>query len=186
MTEWADTLNHIFSLLREKGVLIFGERMVLSQGERPYGKSGYLVLRQKELSTLFCDGNVEELFLGKDKRDPTVCCVIQLNGRMVTSTHVTETIKVLRDRSWDMIQRFIEQGTDARQAREYAFYCQQYINAKHALGLLAGQLSVKDMTLNQILNQHTGEKRCQLLRERGLIPDEEGERCREWLEHNQR
>lgn len=184
VTEWADTLNHIFNLLSENGMLVFGERMVLSQGERPYGKSGYLVLRQEELSTLFQDRSVEELLLEKDKRDPTVCCIIRSNGQRVMNTHVVEAIKALRNRSWNMIQRSIDEKADVRQAREYAFYCQQYINTRHALGLLAEQPSVKAMTLNQILNQYTGEKRYRLLVERGLIQDEEGARCMAWLEHD--
>lgn len=186
VTEWADTLNRIFDLLSENGMLVFGERMVLSQGERPYGKSGYLVLRQEELSTLFCDGSVKELLLGEDKRDPTVCCVIQSNDRTVTNTQVTKAIEALRRRSWDMIQHSIDERTDARQAREYAFYCQQYINTIHALKLLRQQPSLEAMTLNQILNQYAGEKRYQLLDERSHILDEEGARCSEWLRHNLR
>lgn len=104
---------------------------------------------------------------------------------METDTHVKAVIEALRDRSWDMIQRSIDERADARQAREYAFYCQQYINTRHAIGLLTEQPSVKAMTLKHILNQYSGEKRRQLLAKRGLIPDEEGKSCIEWLEHNQ-
>lgn len=186
VTEWADTLNHIFSLLSENGMLVFGERMVLSQGERPYGKSGYLVLRQEELSKLFCDGSVKELLLGTDKKDPTVCCVIRPNGQIETDTHVKAAIEALQNRSWQMIQQMIDEKADVRQAREYAFYCQQYINTRHALGLLKERPSGKDMDLRQILNRYTGETRYRLLAERGCVQDKEGARCREWLEHNRR
>lgn len=184
VTEWADTLNRIFSLLSENGMLVFGERMVLSQGERPYGKSGYLVLRQEELSKLFCDGTVKELLLGTDKKDPTICCVIRSNGQMVANTHVKAAIEALQNRSWEMIQQMIDERADVRQAREYAFYCQQYINTRHALGLLKEQRVGKDMDLLQILNRYAGAKRYRLLAERARIQDEEGAKCREWLEHN--
>ena len=184
VTKWADTLNYIFDLMNEHGVLVFGERMVLSQGERPYGKSGYLVLRQKELSALFGDHNVEELLLGEDRKDPTICCVIRPSGVQVTKTNITEAIKALQTRSWKMIHDSIDNRTDARQAREYAFYCQQYINTEHALGLLAKEPPIKAMTLNQILNQYNGARRLQLLVERSRIQDDEGIKCLKWLEHN--
>lgn len=185
VTEWADKLNDIFSLLDQDGLLVFGERMVLSQGERPYGKSGYLVLRQEELRKLFGRPNVEELLLGTDERDPTVCCVIRPIGRRVTKADVQEALKALQDRSWNMVQQAIDQRVDARQAREYAFYCQQYINTKHALGLLDENPSLENLTLNYILNKYAGEQRTELLKRRSLIPDEEGDECRKWLENNQ-
>lgn len=186
VTEWADTLNYIFGLMDEQGMLVFGERMVLSQGERPYGKSGYLVLRKHELSVLFGNHNVEELLLGEDKRDPTICCVVRPSGIQVTKKKVTEAITDLETRSLNMIYDFIDNRVDVRQAREYAFYCQQYINAKHALGLLVQQSTGQAMTLNQILNQYTGERRHELLSERSLIQDEEGLKCFMWIENNLR
>lgn len=145
ITEWAKTLNSILDLLKDDGILVFGERMVLSQGERPYGKSGYLVLNHNELTKLFGESHVIEIPYSGSDPDPTVCCAIS-NPRyiMVTAGSVQDTLTSLRLRSKNMVEEFINcRVSDSKAAREYAFYCQQYINSEHALQLLDSAISAK-------------------------------------------
>lgn len=149
--EWAAMLNDILALLKDDGVLIFGERRVLSQGERPYGKSGYLVLEFRELVRLFGDSHVaapiqlsDDGDAGEPNRQPgkdvTLCCAVR-GPRSIEVTHsnVSWAVQSLSLRSAEIVMNYINQGTKAEKAREYAFYCQQYINAKYALGLLSEQ-----------------------------------------------
>ena len=148
ITEWENTLNRILQLLRDDGILVFGERMVLSQGERPYGKSGYLVLGKEELSIMFGKTNVSVIILPKESNqlngnrvtrasDPTECCAI-ISPRVIKITDVTikEALEHLSKRSKDAVISAMDGGPVKNPPRQYAFYCQQYINAEHALELL--------------------------------------------------
>lgn len=191
VTEWAVTLNDIFGLLKDDGLLIFGERMTLSQGERPYGKSGYLVLNHDELIQLFGDEHVSKpIELSDDGKDPTLCCAISgPRSTKVEQSGVRRAIKNLCKRSKEKIEYYINQGTEVKKSREYAFYCQQYINAEHALGLLDGfeasqEDSFRNWSCADIVNHFSGEELIQRMKTRAKIQDVEGNNCKEWLEQN--
>lgn len=188
VTEWARTLNFILSLLKDDGMLIFGERMVLSLGELPYGKSGYLVLGETELHELFGKQYVQRLPRVKDD-DPTECYVITYPRAIsVTSGNVQNAIKALMSRSEDAVEAIIEKRSKSHPARTYAFYCQQYINAKHALSLLAEASkdeSLKRLSLQSIISDYNEPKRTEMIQKRAKYSDEAGEACREWLLKNQ-
>lgn len=191
VTEWADTLNDILALLKDDGLLIFGERRTLSQGERPYGKSGYLVLDRNELIRLFGDGHVgEPIKLPEGGKDPTLCCAVSdPRSAKVTSGGVRDAIEKLGRRSKQMIESYIAQGTQGNKSREYAFYCQQYINAEHALGLLrkfeaAKPGDLKAWSCADIVNHFGGAQLILRMKERAKIQDAEGIKCAEWLKRN--
>lgn len=188
VTEWSKTLNFILSLLKNDGVLIFGERMVLSLGERPYGKSGYLVLGETELHELFGEQYVQRLPRVKDD-DPTECYVITSPRAIsVMSSNVQNAIKTLMSRSESAVEAIIERKSKLDPARTYAFYCQQYINAKHALSLFAEASEeeyLKRLSLQSIISDYNEPKRTEMIRKRAKYLDEAGKACKEWLLKNQ-
>lgn len=203
VTEWKDTLNGILGLLDDGGILVFGERMVLSQGERPFGKSGYLVLGKNELSNLFGDKHVREISLptgasegaekAEPKKDPTECYEISFPQNIkVTGKGVRRALKTLSARSLHEIKRVIDKGPvqeGEHPPRVYAFYCQQYINAEHALELLdaeAEETPESEGKLADYLHNYMGEELWQHVEERAKGDDEEAEECRRWLSVNPR
>ena len=135
--EWEDELNFILSLLNPDGFLIFSERKTLSMGERPYGKSGYLLLGMEEIRVLFKGLRISEIIL--EDADKTVTCVIQ-NTRIIRID--LERIKNALDLLYERINGIIVNTVNSNnkmkiKPRDYAFYCQQYINAKMAIQQLS-------------------------------------------------
>lgn len=139
--EWVKELRFIFSLLSEEGMLLFGEREILSIGERPYGKSGYLVLGKDELSILFPDSEIIEIFLPQEQKTSTICFAIKkppkLNHSYPIKDNVKKALRSLKDNTKSKIRKRNENGLGEKsQSRKYAFYCQQYVNAEEAIELL--------------------------------------------------
>lgn len=196
VTEWAATLSNIISMLNPTGVLIFGERNVLTRGERPFGKSGYLVLSLEELKYLFGAESVEEIFMDLQGSDPTSCYIIRPCLEAVMQENVRQAVNALSQRMNKRVQQYINQRVRSPNSREYAFYCQGKINAEHALALLADQerqrkrierkapRRLSGPTLNYIINEFSGEEQIAQIRRLASIGDEEGERCRNWLKMN--
>lgn len=196
VTEWAATLSDIISMLSPTGVLIFGERNVLTRGERPFGKSGYLVLRLEELKSLFGAESVEEIFIDLQGSDPTSCYIIRPCLGAVMQENVRQAVNALSQRMNKKVQQYINHRVNSPNSREYAFYCQGKINAEHALVLLADQVRqqkrierkrlgrLANPTLNYIINEYSGEEQISQIRKLASIGDEEGERCRNWLKMN--
>lgn len=187
VTEWAKTLNFILSLLKDDGMLVFGERMVLSLGERPYGQSGYLVLGEAELHALFGAPHVRLLPKVRDD-DPTECYVITSPREIsITVKHVRNAIEALKSRSENTLESIINRTCKPDSARTYAFYCQQYINTRHALSLFDMESEKDDLgrlTLQYIISDYIDPERTNLIRKRAKYADEAGEACREWLLKN--
>lgn len=200
ITKWAQTLTNMLNMLKSTGLLVFGERNVLSRGERPFGKSGYLVLKLEELKCLFGEKAVEEIPLKLNGRDPTSCYTIRArDADAVTPENVERAVEALSQRMNKAVRQYIDREVASPNSREYAFYCQGKLNAEHALELLRRQGEqtrpaeqkkdsererTKKLTLNHLINEFSGEERVWLINTRAKINDEEGKRCRNWLKAN--
>ena len=84
--KWVQTLKLIINSLNYGGYLLFGERKVLSKGEKPYGKSGYLVLEKNELKLLFSTKSIEEIVLKEKKQDATICYAMKRSSIQIPTT----------------------------------------------------------------------------------------------------
>lgn len=187
--EWKKELNFIFKLLRRNGVVLFGERRILSVGEKPFGKSGYLVLGDEEVSCLFRNLQVEKRDLPTD--DKTICYAI--TKRVEKEAYVDEmcikqTLQLLEKRCRKEIKRFQEriEGTPVR-SRDYAFYCQQYVNAQEALEILnckneENKMTDRDITLDDILMSTMSEsEKYERICKMAESDTDEGLKCKEYL-----
>lgn len=146
INEWKAELNFMLELLKDDGVLLFGERRILSLGEKPYGNSGYLVLGDEELEKLFPDFERERIELSDAVDQVTICYAIKKKrGKTVTVQNVRNAVAALEKNSKSKIKeikkKILDNGEPRKKgetidARGYAFYCQQYVNAQEALELL--------------------------------------------------
>lgn len=184
--EWCDELNLALSLLKEDGVLIFSERKTLSVGEKPYGKSGYLLLGKEEIDILFSEMVVVEIDVKEEKRHNIWGFAIRNpNRKEISLNNVENTIKRLTSHTQEKIDEYYHQeNPDHFKARDYAFYCQQFFNAKEAQEILK-KLRIPEMKLQFILTgKYSERKKRELLRQRAEIDDEEGRKCKSYLEEN--
>ncbi len=185
VTEWADSLNGILCLAKETGTIIFGERAVLSRGERPFGKSGYLVLDENELKCLFGNDAVTEITVFREGKDPTISYSITVSkAHKVEQSHVKKAVAALYGRMSFQVNKYINRAVKTPNGRNYAFFCQGKINAEHALRLLNSALSLAKYpkeTLNGLINEYSGEELVKRITERAKYDDEEGKKCANWL-----
>lgn len=132
--EWCSTIELIVNSLHKNGCLLFGERRVLSKGENPYGKSGYLILEEEELKRLFSTSNIEKIVLEEIENDPTICYAINKSDIQVPEyKDVLETLLLMEKRLSKTIDGILSSGM---MNRKYAFYCQEYFNCQRAIKLL--------------------------------------------------
>lgn len=189
--EWCKQLNFMISLLNDNGVLVFGERKTLSVGEKPYGKSGYLVLGEEETKTLFKNYLVEKIGLVENfsagKREKTLAFAIRaVNQRTsISGDDVIATLEKLEKNTQQIIEDYLLSEESGKiKARDYAFYCQQHMNARMALKLLRdSEEEIKKKTLLFLL--HSGFPRDEMLNKiamRSRYNDEEGKKCKVYLE----
>lgn len=133
--DWPEFFKGIFNLMKDRAYLVFVEVSALTYGEMP-NKVGYLVLGKEELKILFgSDAFPSEIKLRTNQK--SVCFVIQkMNLKNVTSETVNKAIKHLKEHSYGIIKNLrnvisnAESEEKARMSRQYAFWTQQYINAK--------------------------------------------------------
>ena len=186
--KWEEELNFIFRLLKFSGKLIFAEREILSMGEKPYGKSGYLVLGESELSKLFQGFKMRRIDLPEKVQEVTICYVIERDGLsnpLVNRDDVLNALKSLVQNSKNKIRDMLQNGTGRTlKARQYAFYCQQYVNAQMALEIL--NMNKKNQTsyerLVDIINSDLSRaERKDMLLKLSAIDNEEGQKCRDYL-----
>lgn len=188
--EWYQELNLLISLLNDNGILIFSERKTLSVGEKPYGKSGYLVLGEEETKILFKNFRVEKISLPEDslsgKNEKTLAFAIRKEGQRpsISSDNVTAALKALEDSTQQIIDDYLLRENPGKiKARDYAFYCQQHMNARIALKILkSSEEEIRKMTLLFLL--HSDLPPAEKVRKiyiRSLINDEEGKKCKEYL-----
>lgn len=182
--EWCDELNLAISLLKDNGVLIFSERKTLSMGEKPYGKSGYLLLGGEEVKILFDGMSVKEIEVKEDLRHNTWGFAIRNNNRKkITVNNVEKALKRLETHTQEKIDEYFRQENVNRfKARDYAFYCQQFFNVKEAQKILEEQC-IPEMKLQFIVNGDPSKMKY-LLQRRAEIDDDEGRLCRKYLEEN--
>ena len=190
--DWTTELNRAISMLAPNGRLIFSERKTLSAGEKPYGKSGYLLLGENETKILFGDMEVTKVILEKTIKDVTICFAIRNSSHAtITEEKVKLALEALKDRVRVVIDKNLEGNEDNKlKAREYAFYCQQYFNVDNALKLLEKNCKEEHVReykdLMYILNDErlsNHEKRMQI-EKRSLLDDAEGKKCRKYLKDN--
>ncbi len=138
--EWVRELRFMLDLLSEDGLLLFGEREILSIGEKPYGKSGYLVLGKEELADLFPHAVIQEVIVPEIQRKTTICFAIKkppARNVYPRRDNVRNALKTLRKNTRSKIKNRDKNGLGERdQSRKYAFYCQQYFNADEAIEII--------------------------------------------------
>ena len=137
-TDWLETFNIISSMLKDNGYLVFVEVSALTNGEMP-NDFGYFVLNEEELKVLCnADKGISKI---KIKNSQKSICVVLDKTRIsrITQKSINETIHHLKEHSISEIKKIksvIEQEKTAGQintslyARKYAFWTQQYVNAK--------------------------------------------------------
>lgn len=138
--EWAKELEFILNLLADDGLLLFSEREILAVGEKPYGKSGYLVLGKEELSKLFPESDIKEVYLPEKQKTATICFMVK-KPRTKESYPSVENVKAallaLKDNTKNKIRNRENNGLGERgKSRKYAFYCQQYVNVEEAIEIM--------------------------------------------------
>jgi len=185
--DWSEKLKTILSLLKDDGYLVFSERRTLSKGEKPFGKSGYLVLNEDEIKTLLSTKEIELLNYEDSERGILVCCAIKKSdiSKNPNNEIVKNTISKLKQRMDENINNYFTTEKTTK-PREYAFCCQQYFNARYAISLLDNTESYKPdiskYTLPDILDIEDETKRNNYLETRAKFNnDEEAIRCRKYL-----
>ncbi len=146
--EWSDWFQKIYGLMVPEGHLLFVEVEALQIGECP-NDTGYLVLGPDELQILFdLEAELPKIQIGKNPKSFGVL-VAWKDLLNVNSETIFRTIQHLEKRSYleldairtDENRRQAEEraqnkpaATDEKKkaldARKYAFYSQQYINAR--------------------------------------------------------
>lgn len=213
--KWVTDLNFILDLLEEEGILLFSEREILSVGEKPYGKSGYLVMGKDELLKLFPQMEIREINLPEKQREVAVCFEMKRNTerRMpVMEADVKSALEELIQNTRKKIRYRQENGLGKNaKSREYAFYCQQYVNAQEALEILEKKeengTKKEDLPRNTELQKEEEEKgkvdlwyneettmedviqsdappveKMRKIGELSKLDTEEGKKCRKYLE----
>ena len=137
-TDWLETFNIVSSMLKDNGYLVFVEVSALTNGEMP-NEFGYFVLGEEELRVLCnTDKGISKI---KINNNPKSICFILDKTRVsrITQNSINETIQHLKEHSFSEIKKIksvVEQEKTAGQinsalyARKYAFWTQQYVNAK--------------------------------------------------------
>lgn len=206
--EWVSELCFMLDLLNENGILLFGEREVLSIGEDPYGKSGYLVLGEEELSKLFPASAISKVDLPEKTKPVTLCFAVNkplTKAEYPCEENVKEALQVLKNNTKDKIKNRRTNGLGERgKSRKYAFYCQQYVNAEEAIELLEETMTQTPESQNQdkeiekpsdIWNRNTTmddilaanlshTDRIRIITEMSKMKTPEGARCRKYLEEH--
>lgn len=213
--EWTADLNFILDLLEEDGILLFSEREILSVGEKPYGKSGYLVMGKDELLKLFPQMEIREINLPEKQREVAVCFEIKRKTERripIMEADVKSALEELIQNSRMKIRHRQENGLGKNaKSREYAFYCQQYVNAQEALEILekkekSGQKKEdlprkaelqkeekekgkvdawynKETTMEDIIQANVPYvEKMRKIEELSKLDTEEGKKCRRYLE----
>lgn len=140
--DWGATFRKIYYLLAEDGVLVFLEVLSLTNGEQPYGQTGYLLLQNQQVKELFPDSSPVEL---PSKNSPKSNCWVipRSNLNKIRRQEVIKAIASLEclcehqleeiDEDRVKIAHSTKTPVDAdrikQSARQYAFLAQQFINA---------------------------------------------------------
>lgn len=133
-TKWVSLLTQILEMLSETGSIIICEDLFLPTGELPH-ELGFLVLNQAELEVLFslnappkCMKHPEERYEGR-----LTCVEIPKSEASVTPESVHSAISSLKSRAKAQIEMLRADEGGARAGRQYALYCQLFVNSELAL-----------------------------------------------------
>lgn len=146
--EWSGWFQKLYTLMAPGGYLLFVEVEALRTGECP-NDTGYLVLGTAELAFLFdTTSSLPEIRL-EDKQKSIGVLVAREYMKNVTSETVAKAIQQLEIRAYASLLKIREEESTRRRkereqkkpvaeneeeatldARRYAFFSQQYINAK--------------------------------------------------------
>jgi len=141
VNDWEKEINKLLGILKDDGFLVFSERKILSIGERPYGKSGFLVLGDKELKKLFESMDVNTT--PGETESKLVLAVVRKkeksDNQIITFRNIDEALNELMKNTKEKIFSVLDKEGDNISSRNYAFYCQQYLNAQYAIDLLRGK-----------------------------------------------
>jgi hypothetical protein len=189
VTEWESEINLLLGLLKDGGLLVFSEKKVLSEGEKPYGKSGYLVFSENELKKLFNTENIQKV---SNDSDSVVTFVIKKSQdtKNVTIEDIFESLKELEKNTKAVLFSVLNKKINLP-SRKYAFYCQQHINAKHAQKLLSEKNKKFEIppnfvnwNLTLITDIKDKDKEYWLLNQRAALYDDEiAKECRKELKN---
>ena len=129
---WEELINSLLGDLKDDGFLVFCERSVLTKGEKPFGSSGYLVFSIKEFEKMFISSTIEESKT-PDSNSLYISIIVKDNNiRNVTNESIINALAELKKNTKEKIDlHFLEK--EELPPRKYAFYCQQYFNADHAI-----------------------------------------------------
>lgn len=173
--EWVQMFHKVYSVLKDKGHLVFVEAAALSQGEMP-NQSGYFVLGKEELEILFgCPMELEEI---RHKETQKSCCILVPREKlmMVSDRQVNMTIMYLKQRMLNNIKE-IRQKENAcerkgRGGRYYAFLTQQYMNAELFLEMTAEADEKIEAHLQEGINRFAERRKKleEIIARKGKIP----------------
>ncbi len=151
---WQEIFSQIYKILKEDGYAIFIEETSLHKGEW-IDDDGFIVLSADELKILF---DIKEPLEGLKNHDgKTVCIPIsQKYLNRISDKSISDTLIALEKKSFGKIQKLRETQIIDK-PREYAFWVQQYINAKIATLELEAKEDVKNAPLLNELRLSLGE-----------------------------
>lgn len=148
--EWERTIKEIYGILESNGYLLIFEVHALLHGEQPWGDSGYLLLRAKQIGQLFSIHNVQEIEL--DHTGKTSLFVIPKDAlNNISSRSVTNAIVSLKNDLYIELKNLyltrIKMASEKKSAtlttaKKYGFLSQHYLNSIFALELLLKEESV--------------------------------------------
>ena len=182
VSNWEEEINFLLDLLKDDGSLVFSERKILSIGERPLGKTGFIVFSEKEIKKLF---NNESVKIIPQENDNIVIAAIEKKhcSQKVARENIMESLSELEKNTEEKIFSVLDLN-EALSPRNYAFYCQQYFNSAHAVKLLSENKKVPTgdelKKYNYAMIDRITDKnyRRRMLIARAKIDDPIGDECR--------
>jgi hypothetical protein len=177
---WENVLNILLDALKDDGFLVFCEREILSKGERPYGKSGYLILSNNELKKLFsstADVEMEQIETGNLLLAAVIKKKKTQDAQKITSENIEDALKELSENTIKKIFSVYDENENKFSPRKYAFYHHQYYNAQHALKLLKAKNDLppdfEKWNYARIMSEKDENKKYRFLISRAKICDDD-------------
>ena len=127
--EWPKLFQDLAKHLKEEAYLVFVEAAILTKGEWP-NENGYMVMSEEELQILFgCQAPLPSICLD-DRQKSTFVLVKQPRLLSVTNSSVNEALDQLEKNAWVQLCKCRQGKNYESKPRNYAFWTQQYINAR--------------------------------------------------------
>lgn len=127
--QWPKLFQDLAKHLKEDAYLVFVEAAILTKGERP-NENGYMVMSGEELQILFgCQAPLPSIRLN-ERQKSTFVLVKQPRLLGVTNSSVNDALGQLEKNAWEQLCKCRQDKNYEAKPRNYAFWSQQYINAK--------------------------------------------------------